>query len=116
VNKVTKGKTLVSRRGEALKTLTFEGKHIALEVKSDKMESVLIILDEGAEFGREYAHPGEELHVVLKGTVEYKIGDEVFHLETGDTLWHDSSIPHTARNAGKGKAKVLSIGSPPSYM
>lgn len=40
-------------------------------------------------------HAGEEFHYVIKGTAEMTIGDEKFVLEEGDTIYFDSSLPHS---------------------
>ncbi|HEQ79253.1 MAG TPA: cupin domain-containing protein [Euryarchaeota archaeon] len=104
------------RKGEAIKQMEFEGKTLRLEAKSEKMESIFIRMEEGTEFGRMFSHEGEEIHIVLRGTVEYMVGGQIYHLEVGDTLWHDSSLPHTARNAGKGVSKSLTISTGPTFM
>ncbi|MEF3254037.1 MAG: cupin domain-containing protein [Deferribacterales bacterium] len=41
------------------------------------------------------SHKGEEFHYVLSGTVKTVVGDEEFILEEGDTLYFDSSLPHS---------------------
>ena len=110
------GNAVLNRRGQAKKEIHFEGKHLRLELKSKEIESILVEFEEGAEFGRMYSHEGEEIHLVLKGIVEYKVGEEVFHLKTGDSLWHDSMLPHTARNAGKEPAKVLTVSTGTTFM
>ena len=96
--------------------MEFEGKILRLEAKSEKMESIFIEMEEGANFGRSFTHEGEEIHIILRGAVEYKVDGEIFHLEVGDTLWHDSSLPHTARNAGEGVAKSLTISTGSTFM
>ena len=97
------------RKGEAIEEMKFEGKTLRLEAKSEKMQSIYIKMVEGAEFGKEYSHEGEEIHIVLAGKLEYKVDGKIYDLEVGDTLWHDSRLPHTARNAGKGDCKSLTV-------
>ena len=96
--------------------MQFEGKTLRLEAKSEQMESIFIKMEEGADFGRTFSHEGEEIHIILRGVVEYKVDGEIFRLEVGDTLWHDSKLPHTARNAGKGVAKCLTISTGATFM
>ncbi len=40
-------------------------------------------------------HAGEEFHYVMKGKAEMTIGNEKFILEEGDTIYFDSSLPHS---------------------
>lgn len=42
-------------------------------------------------------HPGEEFHFVLEGIVEFRSADQVHHLEKGDSIYFDSSLPHALR-------------------
>ena len=109
-------KVKLIRKGDAIKQMQLENKTLRLEAKSEKMESIFIRMEEGAEFGRTFSHEGEEIHIVLRGAVEYMIDGDVYHLEVGDTLWHDSSLPHTARNAGEGVAKSLTISTGATFM
>jgi len=98
------------------KVLDIDGKHLKLLFKSGKMEGILIEVEPGEKFGKQYTHDGEELHYVIQGEIEYKIGDKVFKLGEGDSLWHKSNIPHSARNIGEKKAIYLTIGAPPTFM
>lgn len=46
------------------------------------------------------AHYGEECGVVTAGRMEVRVGDELHVLEEGDSIWFDSTLPHTFRAAG----------------
>lgn len=41
-----------------------------------------------------FEHPGEEFIFVLKGRADYRVGDEIFHLHAGDSLYFDARRPH----------------------
>ncbi len=98
------------------KTLDFEGKHLELLFKSGRMEGILIEVEPGENFGKQFRHDGEELHFVIEGEIEYMVGDNTYKMGVGDCLWHNSDIPHGARNTGTRKAKYLTIGVPPTFM
>jgi mannose-6-phosphate isomerase-like protein (cupin superfamily) len=98
------------------KTLDFEGKHLELLFKSGKMEGIIITVEPGEDFGKQYRHDGEELHFVLEGEIEYMVGENTYELKEGDSLWHKSTLPHGVRNPGAVKAKFLTIGVPPTFM
>jgi transcriptional regulator with XRE-family HTH domain len=53
------------------------------------------------EKARVHFHPGIEFLYVIAGELELKIGTEEFQLEEGDSIYFDSSIPHSYRRAGK---------------
>ena len=74
-------------------------------------------IDPGGSTGVEpYAHgDSEELFVVLNGTVRLELGDNVYELETGDSIGYWSSTPHRVSNTGEGVAEVMWVISPPSY-
>lgn len=51
---------------------------------------------------RMHQHPGVEFIYVLKGTLALKVGTEVEQLETGDSVYFDSQLPHGySRSGGK---------------
>lgn len=39
-------------------------------------------------------HPGEVFCYLLGGALEYHLGDQVFMLQAGDTIHHDTAVPH----------------------
>jgi transcriptional regulator with XRE-family HTH domain len=50
-----------------------------------------------------------EFKYILEGTVEYTIGEEVFLMEQGDSIFFDATEPHNPTNTGTTKAKLLVI-------
>ncbi len=103
-------------KGSQKKSMDFEGKHLELLFKSGKMEGILIEIESGDDFGKQYTHDGEELHYVIEGEIEYMIGDKTYKLSEGDCFWHKSNIPHSVRNTGSKKAIYLTLGVPPTFM
>ena len=104
------------KKGTWSDELKFEGKRFYLKVKTGKIEAVVTVMESGAEFGKTYFHEGEEVHMVVEGVIEYEVDGKSYVLEEGDWLWHDSNLPHHARNLGEGEAKYITIGSPPTFM
>lgn len=84
---------------------------------STRLQVILSMIEPGEGSGDEpYAHDSdEECVVVLKGSLEFAVGDERYLLEEGDSLVFESRIPHWNRNPGPSKAEVLWITTPPSY-
>ncbi|MFW6305614.1 MAG: cupin domain-containing protein [Candidatus Saliniplasma sp.] len=103
------------KKGDEKEKRKVDGKLFRLLQKSEEMEAIIAELDVDTESDR-YCHEGEEIHLVLSGTIEYTVGDEVHKMEAGDTLWHPSDISHHAKNIGKEKAVYLTVSTPPTFM
>jgi transcriptional regulator with XRE-family HTH domain len=52
---------------------------------------------------KRHQHPGAEFIYVVSGTLAVHIGDEQYTLETRDSIYFDSTVPHAYRKAA-GKA------------
>ncbi|MFT3732902.1 MAG: XRE family transcriptional regulator [Hyphomicrobium sp.] len=62
-----------------------------------------------------YSHQGEEAGLVLSGTFELWIGDQLFTLQTGDSFSFPSTTPHRYRNPGEVETIVVWAITPPTY-
>lgn len=60
------------------------------------------------------AHSGEELLLVLSGTIEMRFADRGFVLETGDCAQFPGHLPHRLRRLGEGEASALVAVSRPT--
>ncbi len=56
-------------------------------------------------------HTGEECLVLLKGRLEFTLGDQTYLLRAGDSLTFPSVIPHAWRNRFKGVARGLWVSA-----
>jgi transcriptional regulator with XRE-family HTH domain len=56
-----------------------------------------------------FEHEGEELIFVLEGEHEFTYGGEKFIMSEGDSVYFDSSVPHSGKSLGTKKAKVLLV-------
>ena len=55
-----------------------------------------------------HSHPGEEIIYVLKGLLEYQVGDQPpVTLKTGDVLFIPAGVVHSAKNVGSSNAQEL---------
>ena len=48
-----------------------------------------------------------EFKYILKGKVEYTIGEEIFTMEAGDSIFFDATEPHNPKNVGDTEAQLL---------
>jgi transcriptional regulator with XRE-family HTH domain len=62
----------------------------------------------------EFRHPGHELLFVLNGAIDYRHGEETYHLEPGDSLFFDGTITHGPVAVHNPPVRFLSIISNPA--
>jgi DNA-binding transcriptional MerR regulator/mannose-6-phosphate isomerase-like protein (cupin superfamily) len=65
--------------------------------------------------GDPYTHEGEEFIYILRGDLEITLGDEEYHLKTGDSFYFESATPHRWKNPGRKETWVLWINTPPTF-
>ena len=106
--------TIFIKSGESKQVIEESGKIYKTMIESENMELNIAELDPGSE-SRWFQHTGEEVHLVLKGKLEYTIGEKIYKLNEGDILWHKSSLKHRARNVSSEKVIYLTVGTPPTF-
>jgi len=63
-----------------------------------------------------YTHEGEEVMIVLAGTITATLGEsEVYHLHAGDSLYFASTLEHEWENRGDVTATLMWVNTPPSF-
>lgn len=78
------------------------------------IEAYVLHLPAGAARGnQEYGHQGRELGVIEEGTAEFRLGNEEWTLNEGDSVSFDASVPHRLTNIGSGPLRAFWIVSPP---
>lgn len=56
---------------------------------------------------------GEECIVVIRGEIIVRIGEDDYRLETGDSIYFDSSQSHIVQNTGDAEALLIWAFTPP---
>lgn len=80
------------------------------------MEPHLFRVKPGGGSGESYTHEGEEFLHVLRGSFEIWLGEnEHYQLQTGDSLYFESSTPHRWRNPGRTETWLLWVNTPPTF-
>ncbi|WP_164867893.1 helix-turn-helix domain-containing protein [Rhodovarius crocodyli] len=99
----------VTRKAERVTTVPDAGSHFeALSRAGSALEA--FILYPPAEFrppAAASAHSGEELLLVLSGTIEMRFADRGFVLETGDCAQFPGHLQHRIRQVGEVRASAL---------
>ena len=81
-----------------------------------QMQPLLFKLGPNASSGEStYSHYGQEFILVLKGSLEISLGDKMYKLVKGDSIYFNSSTPHSFKNLIKGETEALWVVTPPSF-
>jgi transcriptional regulator with XRE-family HTH domain len=84
-------------------------------LRGQLMQGDIHLLAPGAESGDVIRHQGEELGYVLSGDLELTIDGTVWRLHAGDSFYFPSDQPHSYRNPGRTKTRVLWVNTPPTF-
>lgn len=79
------------------------------------MEPILIELEAGGRTKEDSPHEGEEFGYVMTGMIFIHIGSEKHKVRKGESFYYKANSNHYISNAGKTKATVLWVSSPPSF-
>jgi len=87
---------------------------LASNFTNKKMMPLLIKIGKSGRTHSEETKSGVERFVyILEGKVEANIGDNMYALVKGDTLYFESSLPHFFKNSGSVEARLISVTTPP---
>lgn len=86
----------------------------------DTGDDLCIFVDEG-QMGKggpplHIHHYQDEWWYILEGQFEYQIGDERFHVKSGDSVFAPRGIPHTYAHVGEGRGKQITLFQPAGKM
>ena len=106
--------TVLMKKGESLKDEKRTGVLYRNILMVEKMEATVThILPQCKTQG--FSHKGKEIKLVVKGELEYHVGDEEFILREGDMLFHHSDDKHWALNKGTGEAIFITVSTPGTF-
>ncbi len=83
---------------------------LAYGKKHKHMEPFMVEFDPNqAEQTKAVQHPGEEFLFLLEGQIELRHGSETYLIEAGDSVYWDSSEPHSLTAVGEGTARGIAV-------
>ncbi|MNP46497.1 DNA-binding transcriptional repressor PuuR [compost metagenome] len=100
MNIVRKGERRMTRSG--MDQLQVE--HLS---STKNVRMMLVEIPPGASTGEAHAHVGEEVHVVMKGTIYAEQGEDRAEFAEGDSFSWNACTPHLVKNNGTETATVL---------
>lgn len=81
---------------------------LSKQVYNSILEAVILDLQPGSE-REKVSTDGYEFKFVLRGEVEYHIGEHVVKMEAGDSIFFDGRIPHLPVNSSEEVCSMLVI-------
>jgi transcriptional regulator with XRE-family HTH domain len=95
--------------------LKYTLKWIIPNAQKNMMEPILVELEPGGKTKEDSPHQGEEFGYVLKGSIYVHIGREKYKVKKGESFYYKANFNHYISNAGKSKASVIWVSTPPSF-
>ena len=108
---------VVRKRERRIIHLGHDGSRICLlsPLPSQHLELALLELPPGAvSWSTVRSHEGQQCHVILQGMVRADYGDNTYHLEEGDSILWDGTMPYRLENIGTNDARLLIAMAPAS--
>lgn len=101
---VKKGHGFEVKRNEA-----YDYKHLAYTFKDKKAEPFLVTVGYSENVPTFHAHEGQEFNYMISGKMTLYIGSISYELEEGDSVYFDSSIPHTVQTIEQEPAQFIAV-------
>lgn len=104
------GCILFRSNDEAIETAVVNDKtsYKIFPLPNKKMRASIITLKPGGIYGGGLLrHAGEEIGIVLKGSIEYQVNSRFYILRAGDCIFIESLTPHRFRNIGNNVATTF---------
>lgn len=111
-NSPTLSDCAVVRRGHEFyvkKEGSYDYKHLAYTFKDKKGEPFFVESMPGEEDEKFHSHEGQEFNFVLSGVMQFTIGNIVYELHKGDSVYFNSAIPHAIKVLGEKPVKFLAV-------
>ena len=108
-------------RADKRKRLALPGSQVMYDLLTPDMNRQLEVMfmrvKKGDDSGEEpmLDPPGEKIGIVLNGTLEMRVGQEVYELQEGDSIYYPTNIPHSWRALDGDPIEVIWILTPPSF-
>lgn len=88
---------------------------IVPNAQKNMMEPIIIHLEKDGVSETGDPHDGEEFGYVLAGSVYLHLGKEKHKAKAGECFYYKPSFVHYLANAGRSRASVLWVSTPPNF-
>ncbi|MDR1157406.1 MAG: XRE family transcriptional regulator [Oscillospiraceae bacterium] len=85
-------------------------KHLAFTFRNKIAEPFMVTAEpKGEESPVQHAHEGQEFDYMVSGRMRFFLGDIVYDLEAGDSVYFDSGVPHAMQTLNGEPATFLAV-------
>ena len=99
------------RQGEKQPAYSFES--LDFPAVERKMNAYYVEFDEvPVDRLRRHQHPGAEVLYVIDGRLTVRVGEADHELAAGDSMYFDSSVPHSYRREGRKACSAIVVTTP----
>lgn len=95
--------------------LKYTLKWIIPNAQKNTMEPILIELDIDGKTKEDTPHEGEEFGYVVNGSIYIYHGVQKYRVKKGESFYYKANSNHYISNAGKTRAKIIWVSTPPSF-
>ncbi|MBN1538299.1 MAG: helix-turn-helix domain-containing protein [Anaerolineales bacterium] len=111
--------TEVVVRGDARKRLSFPNSHLVYELLTSdlnrQMMGFIVKLSPGANYqAQQLFRPTEEMMYVLQGAMNITIGERIYRLESGDSIYYEGAQLRGYTSVGDIELVVICCMTPPA--
>lgn len=110
------GSALLVKAGEGMEVVrrgTEKGHtyHLLNHVRGPKknFEAYMVDMGDASEEFPTFSHPGTEFLHLLEGELVYRHGNQLYHMQPGDSLTFDGEVPHGPEKLVKVPIRLLSV-------
>lgn len=80
-----------------------------------RLEALIVLLPGGGTLCGPFSHEGEEVGLVLEGTLELIVNGEAHVIPAGSSFYFASDLPHSYRAASAAPCRVVWVNTPPTF-
>lgn len=95
--------------------LKYTLKWIIPNAQKNIMEPILVELEHEGKTKEDPPHEGEEFGYVVNGSIYLHVGEAKYKVKKDESFYFKANSNHYISNAGKTKARVIWVSTPPSF-
>ena len=95
--------------------LKYKLKWIIPNAQKNAMEPILIEIQPGGKSKEMETYEGEEFGYVVNGSIFINMANKKYKVKKGESFYHRANLNHFIENAGKTKAIIIWVSTPPSF-
>jgi transcriptional regulator with XRE-family HTH domain len=89
----------------------YDYKHLAFTFRNKLAEPFMVSVEPDYDSGKPHfaSHAGQEFNYMVSGSMNFYIGDMVYRLNPGDSVYFNSALPHGMKAQDGKTAKFLAV-------